>query len=131
MLPPQSEDPSTKHKRINIAYRPPKERPALNFCLNFCLVEWLKSEHAIDPLQAVQPICFILSNTQCAILVHTQAKKIKSTSDIQTIHNESNEWASKWGDNIFNVIQQYDRDLAALNFQDKENKTIQSKRLKK
>ena len=127
MLPLQTEDPITKRKRINIAYRPTKERSALDFRL----VEWLKSEHVLDPLRAVRPMCFILSDIQRANLVRTQAKKVKSTSDIQAILNESDEWASKWGDKILNLIQQYDRDLEAIKGQDKENKAVQNKRSKK
>jgi hypothetical protein len=76
-------------------------------------------------------MCFLLSDIQRASLIRTQAKKVQSASDIQTILNESDEWASKWGDKIYNVIQQYDRDLAALKVQDKENKVVQSKRSKK
>ena len=127
MLPLQTDDPTAKRKRVNIAYRPTKERPALDFRL----VEWLNSEHALDPLRAVRPICFILSDIQRANLVRTQAKKVKSTSDIQAILNESDEWASKWGDKILNLIQQYDRDLGAIKGQDKENKVVQNKRSKK
>jgi hypothetical protein len=130
LLPPQSEDPTTKRKRVNVAYRPPKERPALDFRL----VEWLKSEHALDPLRAVRPICFILSDFQRASLVRTQAKKVQSSSDIQAILNESDEWVSKWGDKILHVIRQYDRDLAAIKVQNKENTacaTVQNKRSKK
>ena len=93
-------------------------------------MEWLKSEHALDPLRAVRPLCFILSDIQRASLVRIQAKKVQSVSDIQAILNESDEWVTKWGDNILNVIQQYDRDLAAIKVQDKENKTLQSKRSK-
>ena len=124
MLPLQTDDPTAKRKRVNIAYRPTKERPALDFRL----VEWLKSEHAVDPLRAVRPICFILSDIQRANLVRIQAKKIKSTSDIQAILNESDEWASKWGNKIFNLIQQYDRDLGVIKGQDKENKAVQNNR---
>jgi hypothetical protein len=129
MPPPQTEDSTTnlKRKRVNIAYRPPKERPALDFRL----VEWLKSEHALDPLRAVRPLCFILSDIQRASLVRIQAKKVQSASDIQSLLNETDEWASKWGDKILKVIQQYDRDLAAIKIQDKENRAVQSKRLKK
>ena len=127
MLPPPTEVPTTKCKRVNIVYRPPKERPALDFCL----VEWLKFEHAHDPLRAVQPICFILSDIQRACLIRTQAKKIETTSDIQVILNESEEWAAMWGNKILNVIRKYDSDLAAMRLQDKENRSVQSKRLKK
>ena len=121
-LPPQTEDPTTtKHKKVNIDYRPPKEQPALDFRL----VEWLKSEHSLDPLRAVRPPYFILSDIQRACLVRTQAKKIQSTSDIQAILNESDEWALMWGDKILNVILQYDRDLASIKIQDKENRDVQ------
>ena len=129
-LPPQTDDPTTKRKRVSILYRPTKERPALDYHL----VEWLRSVHQLDPLQAVRPIYLILSNVQRANLVRTQAKKIRYASDIQAILNESDEWASEWGDKIFDVIRQYDCNLAAMRAREKENMvsaTVQSKRQRK
>ena len=129
-MPPQTDHLTIKRKRVNIPYRPTKERQALNHRL----VEWLISVHVLDPLQAVRPIYFILSDVQRANLVRTQSKKIRSVSDIQDILNESDEWASEWGEKIFDVIGQYDRDLAVMKVQEKENMvsaTVQSKRQRK
>jgi hypothetical protein len=92
-------------------YRPPKQRPVLDFRL----IEWLKLEHFSDPLRAVRPPHFILSQTQCLTLTRANPKEIKSPSDITSLLNESSEWADEWSNKIFNVMNSYDNDLAILN----------------
>ena len=116
--------PSTnKHKRATRTkiYRPSKERVALDFRL----IRWLEHAHESDPLCSVRPAYFILSNAQRLVLVRTQAKDIKSASDIKIILNENNEWAADWAQKIFVLIQEYDADLKTLNIQQKKAARVQ------
>ena len=98
-------------EKSNPKYRPPKERPALDFRL----IEWLKVEHKLDPLRSVRPPHLILSHTQRFILTRVNANQIKLPSDITALLNESSDWADEWALKLFNVLLQYKADLFTLN----------------
>ena len=101
-------------EKSNPKYRPPKERPALDFWL----IEWLKVEHELDPLRSVRPPHLILSQTQHFNLTWVNANQIKLPSDITALLNESSEWgADEWALKLSNVLLQYKADLLTLNSQ--------------
>ena len=97
----------------NPKYRPPKERPALDFQL----IQWLKLEHETDPLRSVRPPHFILSQMQRFNLTRVNANQIKSPSDITALLNESSDWEDEWALKLFNLFLLYKADLAILNGQ--------------
>lgn len=108
---PASVDTEKAIEKPNAKYRPPKERPALDYRI----IEWLKLEHASDPLRTVRPPHLILSQTQRLILTRVNPKQIKSPSDITTLLNESSDWAEEWAGKLFTVFLLFEADLATLN----------------
>ena len=64
---------------------------------------------------------------QRSVLVRTQAKDIKSASDIKIILNQSDEWAADWAQKIFVLIQEYDVDLKTLNLRQKKAARVQKR----
>ena len=75
------------------------------------LVEWLEQVHENDPLKSVRPPHIILSPLHRQLLVRKQPKHIQNADDITTILEQTNEWAEEWQEKVYQVIQQFDRDL--------------------
>jgi hypothetical protein len=101
---------SESAEKSNPKYRPPKERPALDFCL----IQWLKHEHETDLLRSVRLPHFILSQTQHFNLTQVNPNQIKSPSDITVLLNESSDWEDEWALKLFNLFLLYKADLAAI-----------------
>ncbi len=81
--------------------------------MDFRLIEWLKVEHARDPLRLVRAPHLIISHTQRLQLVRAHPDKIKSAADVSTLLDRRSDWAQEWSSKIFEVICTFDRDLAA------------------
>ena len=75
------------------------------------LVEWLEQVHENDPLKSVRPPHIILSPLHQQLLVRKHPKHIQNADDITTILEQTNEWAEEWQEKVYQVIQQFDRDL--------------------
>ncbi|KAJ3545917.1 hypothetical protein NMY22_g2258 [Coprinellus aureogranulatus] len=89
--------------------RPAVERPLLELRLN----NWLEEAHLADPLAAVRPVHYILSDSQRRTLVRLQRSKVKTAADITRELNETKEWHDEWADKILKVIEKFHSDFKA------------------
>ena len=78
----------------------------------------------MDPLHAVCPPDFILLDTQRAMLVCVDSKKIKTVQDITALLEESDDWDAEWSAKIFRVVMQFETEYACIS----EKLTTQRKR---
>jgi hypothetical protein len=97
------------------------------------LIEWLEQVHESDPLRSVRPPHIILSPLHRQILVRKQPKHIRNATDITAILEQTDEWAEEWQEKVYQVIQQFDRDLESSKKLQKATKVRnpQTKKLKK
>jgi hypothetical protein len=102
--------PTQKPKRTHNTYRPTQERPYLEFRIN----EWLTLEHLADSSRSVRPPDFILTETQRAMLIRADPRKIKTAQDITVLLEESTEWGVEWAAKIFTVITQFEAEYTSI-----------------
>jgi hypothetical protein len=75
------------------------------------LETWRFDAHANDPLAAVRPIYYILPNTHICILISQLPHTIRSSHDVTSILGQTWSWEQLWGEGIYKVIAEFDRDV--------------------
>ncbi|KAF8239240.1 hypothetical protein L208DRAFT_1238715, partial [Tricholoma matsutake] len=96
-----------------------KEREALDHRL----IQWLTTASQNDHLHGVRMAVDILSDCNRAILVCTHPALLASPNTITKLLDETEEWQEEWSTLVFDVIQQYDKDIAALGVTNRESKS--------
>ena len=71
------------------------------------LQDWRRQVNQNDPLRAVRPASWILEDAQITILATISPARLNEAQDITNALNESEEWSSKWAEQIFNIISTY------------------------
>jgi hypothetical protein len=96
-----------------------KEREALDHRL----IQWLTTASQNDHLRGVQAAVDILSDRNRAILVCTHPALLASPNAITKLLDETEEWQEEWSTLVFDVIRQYDKDIAASGVTNRESKS--------
>ncbi|KAH0826952.1 hypothetical protein J3R83DRAFT_4610 [Lanmaoa asiatica] len=103
-LSSEAEAPAaTKHKRVQ--YRAREDRPNLLDTLE----AWRCEAHIQDPYRSVRPITWICDDDELDLLSKTHPSKIGSAQDIVDLLQETAEWGIEFGQQLFDVIDQFDR----------------------
>ncbi|KAG9310627.1 hypothetical protein JVU11DRAFT_9195 [Chiua virens] len=72
------------------------------------LIAWREQTHDEDPYQGVWPITRLIHDDGLELLSKTPATGITSLSDLVALE-ESEEWGSEYGTQIFTIIKQFDQ----------------------
>ena len=78
------------------------------------LVAWHRDAHATDYLAGVRTSSSIINNASITILAKLQPANITDYRQIWVLLDQTSEWEVEWSKKIFDIIQQFDRDLIAL-----------------
>lgn len=97
-----------KRKRGNI-YRPTLERNPLDLRIITWLASMVEGSHNRCPRSPYD----ILSHRQRLLLVRSPAALLSSSDSIAEVLDESSEWKDSYADSLFEVIRNYDAELAA------------------
>lgn len=74
--------------------------------------DWQKKIYDEDEDYAGFPIGYILSSVSLDDLVAAKPKAFESPGELQVYINEMDEWANEWALQLYNIIRDYDSELA-------------------
>ena len=92
------------------------------------LVVWCHEEHANSPLAAVRPPSFIIDDGGITTISKLHPENITDYRQITDLLDQTVEWEEEWSKKVFEVILQFDRDLARLRQTAATQKKSQQKR---
>ena len=94
------------------------------------LVAWRYNAHVKDSLSAVRPPSFIIDKAGITLLAKLHPQDISNYQQIRIILDQTMEWEEEWLKKIFDIIQQFDKDLFNLRRSTATQKKNQQKRKK-
>ena len=100
-----SEEALTATKRKRTQHRAIEDRPGLLDTL----VAWRNDVHTQDHYQSIRPLTRICGDDGLDLLSKTHPSQIRSVQDIVELLQETAAWGSRYGQQLFHVIHQFDR----------------------